>query len=463
MPALKNRLLQITRLFGPTEAPSPELSQAGHPLSGETISGGAYLAARYGLGVLVSVANMLVMTWWIGPHSYGLFVTAIGIVAFLATLARGGIDTYLVRSETPPDFRSYSTATTLILAGSIALSIAGAALTPLLVRWYGNREFVFPYLLLLMTIPVTGLTGVPMASLERALDFRRIAAVELASQSAGLIVAALLAWSRAGVWAPVMGQITWQVFTLLAVATAAPRLSDLQFDLNEARKMLSYGMSLTVSLRTWQLRTLVNPLLVGRFAGAEAVAFVALAIRVAEALGAFRLAAGRIAIAALARLQNSREEFRKALEQALYLQVITLGPLLCAFALCGPFIVRHLIGARWSPSLAIYPFVAAGVLVNSIYNLQASALFVIGKPRVVMEAYTAHVILLALSTMVLLPRLGIIGYGWAELIACASYVAIHAGLAHSVTISYRRLLPWAGSFAACLFVESISRAAAFFG
>jgi O-antigen/teichoic acid export membrane protein len=301
MPALKNRLLQITRLFGPTEAPSPELSQAGHPLSGETISGGAYLAARYGLGVLVSVANMLVMTWWIGPHSYGLFVTAIGIVAFLATLARGGIDIYLVRSETPPDFRSYSTATTLILAGSIALSIAGAALTPLLVRWYGNREFVFPYLLLLMTIPVTGLTGVPMASLERALDFRRIAAVELASQSAGLIVAALLAWSRAGVWAPVMGQITWQVFTLLAVATAAPRLSDLQFDLNEARKMLSYGMSLTVSLRTWQLRTLVNPLLVGRFAGAEAVAFVALAIRVAEALGAFRLAAGRIAIAALAR------------------------------------------------------------------------------------------------------------------------------------------------------------------
>src|SRR5580700_287372 len=122
MPALKNRLLQITRLFGPTEAPSPELSQAGHPLSGETISGGAYLAARYGLGVLVSVANMLVMTWWIGPHSYGLFVTAIGIVAFLATLARGGIDIYLVRSETPPDFRSYSTATTLILAGSIALS-----------------------------------------------------------------------------------------------------------------------------------------------------------------------------------------------------------------------------------------------------------------------------------------------------------------------------------------------------
>ncbi len=46
--------------------------------------GGAYLAARYGLGVFVSLGNMLVMTRWIGPHAYGLFVTAIGIVAFLS-------------------------------------------------------------------------------------------------------------------------------------------------------------------------------------------------------------------------------------------------------------------------------------------------------------------------------------------------------------------------------------------
>ena len=60
--------------------------------------------------------------------------------------------------------------------------------------------------------------------------------------------------------------------------------------------MLTFGIGIT-SQRTWQLRTLINPLLVARFAGAEAVAFVALAIRIAEALGTLRLAAGRMAIA----------------------------------------------------------------------------------------------------------------------------------------------------------------------
>ncbi|HXY03226.1 MAG TPA: hypothetical protein VEI49_06575, partial [Terriglobales bacterium] len=60
----------------------------------ETLRGGMYLAGRYALGVIVSLGNMLVMTWWIGPHAYGVFVTAISMVAFLAAVARGGVDTY---------------------------------------------------------------------------------------------------------------------------------------------------------------------------------------------------------------------------------------------------------------------------------------------------------------------------------------------------------------------------------
>jgi O-antigen/teichoic acid export membrane protein len=438
-----------------TECPTSGFDAA-DPFSAENMRGGLYLAGRYGLGMIVSLGNMLVMTWWIGPHAYGLFVTAIGMVTFLAALARGGVDTFLVRSPVPPDSRMYGTAATLILCASVALEMIAAASTPLLIRWFGTREFVGPYLVLLVTVPVAGLTGVPMAKLERALDFRSIAAIELAGQAAGLLVSALLAWLRAGVWAPVMGQIAWQALTLMSACLSGSLTFRLRFDRRQAREMLSFGMGLTASLRTWQLRTLVNPLLVGRFAGAEAVAFVALALRIAEALGTIRLAAGRMTIAALGRVQGRQEQFRKTLERALYLQVITLGPLLCGFALLGPFVLPRLAGARWMPSLGIYPFVATGVLVNSVYNLQASALFVIGKQWIVMQSYTAHVAVLALSTLVLLPRFGILGYGWAEVMACGSYLAIHAGLRRSVAISYRQLAPSLAIFMPCLFVIPIS-------
>src|SRR5262245_2975435 len=100
--------------------------------------GAGFLAVRYGLGVVVSVGNMVVMTRWIGPHAYGLFVAAIGIVAFLGVLARCGLDTYLVRAEAP-DATMFGTALAIILTISIILTIAAATVTPLLVRWFATR------------------------------------------------------------------------------------------------------------------------------------------------------------------------------------------------------------------------------------------------------------------------------------------------------------------------------------
>ena len=422
--------------------------------------GGTSLAVRYGLGTLVSMGNMLVLTWWIGPHAYGVFVTAIGLSAFCSTLSRVGVDVYLVRREKHPDLSVYGCATTLVIAASTALTAISIALIPLLTRWYGSREFVLPYLVLLINVPVTGLIGVPTAKLEREMKFSKLAAIELAGQTIGFVIALLFAWRGFGLWAAVAGQLIWQVFILVSTFGSAHMRPTLNFERRETAAMLRYGLSVTASMRSWQLRTLVNPLLVARFAGPEAVAFVALAIRVAEALGSIRLAAGRLATAALSRVQNEQERFRGMLEQALFVQVITLGPLLVSFALLGTIVVHRVLGERWLPMLAVFPFVAAGVLINSVFNLQASALLVLGHPWAVMRSYVAHAALLAAGAALLVPRQGIVGYGWAELIACSAYVLIYAATSRRAPVSYRKLAPAVVLFVAVLFAPSVKTAGA---
>jgi O-antigen/teichoic acid export membrane protein len=407
-----------------------------------TTRGGLFLGLRYGLGILIGLGNMLVLTWWIGPHAYGLFVTAVGITTFLASLARAGADTYLVRMERQPNERLYQLALTLIGWNALALVAVGAGLVPLLVRWFGNREFVAPYLALLATIPLAGWAGPPTAKLERALDFGKVAGIELGGQLLALVVSVILAWRHMGVWAPVAGLLAWQLWAMAAALRAARIAPRFVFDAREAHAMLSFGLGYTMSLRAWQLRTLVNPLIVGRFAGADGVAFVGLAIRLAEGLGFVRIAAGRLAIAALSRLREQPAKLRAGLQKALELQVMTLGPPLCVFAAAGPFVVGRVIGMRWLPSLALYPWIAAAVLVNSVYNLQASALFVLGEQWTVFRAYAVQVGLLALATWLLLPRWGIVGYGCADLLACGAYAFLHAKVAQRIQLSYRRLASW---------------------
>jgi O-antigen/teichoic acid export membrane protein len=379
------------------------------------------------------------LTRWIGPHAYGLFVTVLGLTSFLAALTRGGIDTYLVRAEATPDKRTYDVATTLIGGLSLVLVIVGTVAVPVLSRWYGSREFVPAYLVTLLTIPLVGLAGPSTAKLERELNFRAVAGIELGGQALALLVSITLAWRGFGVWAPVTGLLVWQAWAAVGSLLATGLWPRPAFDALQARAMFSFGAGYSTSLRVWQLRALVNPLLVGRFAGTEGVAFVGLAIRIAEGLGFVRAAAGRLAIAALSRLRGDRVRFRAALEGALTIQVVALGPLLCLFALVAPVLVPRILGTRWLPSLRIYPFVATGVLVNSPYNLQASALFVEGKQWVVMRAFALHVVLLSAGTFFLLPKLGIAGYGWAELLACGGYGVLHAGLSRVLPLSYIKL------------------------
>src|SRR6478672_4280111 len=113
---LSLRATSTNTLAGLSEGVEPGKDLSLPIFSSETVRGGVYLMSRYGLGVLISLGNMLVMTRWIGPHSYGLFVTAIGLVAFLSTLARAAVDIYLVRREPPPDECMYHVAGTLILS-----------------------------------------------------------------------------------------------------------------------------------------------------------------------------------------------------------------------------------------------------------------------------------------------------------------------------------------------------------
>jgi PST family polysaccharide transporter len=205
---------------------------------------------------------MLVMTWWIGPHAYGIFITAMSLTSFLASVARFGVDTYLIRCESTLPDREYEVAFTIMALSSAAALLAGGLAVPLVGRWLSQEEFVAPYLVLLATVPVTALAGLPIAKLERELNFRAVAGMELAGQFSASMLALVLALAGWGVWAPVFGMVAWQVVVLICASRLSGFRIRLAWDTDCARRMLVFGFGFSLSVRAWQLRSLVNPLVV---------------------------------------------------------------------------------------------------------------------------------------------------------------------------------------------------------
>jgi O-antigen/teichoic acid export membrane protein len=199
---------------------------------------------------------------------------------------------------------------------------------------------------LALTLPVQFLSRVAGARLERTLDFRRIATIELASQLAFLAVTVPLAFAGYGSWSLVFGWMTQTGFYFVLAHLTARCVPRFAWDKAVARQILSYGLALYVANWIWQLRLLANPFIVGHFLGAAAVGQIAMAIRLAEGLSFMRLITWRLSIAALARIQADPAKLATAITEGMQLQMLAIAPILLAFSWAGGWLVPQSLAAK---------------------------------------------------------------------------------------------------------------------
>jgi O-antigen/teichoic acid export membrane protein len=412
-------------------------------LRNRALQGGAIMVIRQGVGTLLSLVGVLVITRLVGPTQYGLYASAFGIVFFCSTLGTWGIDVYLLRKATEPEVEEYQQGFTLLLAIS-SLFTLGLLLGHDLIAEALHLRAMGPILTFLaLGLPFSLMNLPSVVRLDRNLNFKQVAFNELTSQLLYYVVALPLAFANTGAWAPAGGWVTQQLVLFGLSAWSAKMPFGLHWDLKLIRKMLTYGLAYSSSVWVWQMRTLVNPVLVGRFAGAEAVAYVALAVRITEVLAFAKNATWRIALAALAKLQSEPHRLRRAIEEGMGLQAIAVGLPLACFALIAPVLLSLVFGERWLPMLVVFPWIALGYLTNAMFNLHCSVLYLLQKNNLVTQFNFLHVLLFVGGVCLFVPRFGLVGYGWGELLALFSYPLIHYFLKQEIGApEYTSALVW---------------------
>ncbi|MEX0892411.1 MAG: oligosaccharide flippase family protein [Gemmatimonadota bacterium] len=425
---------------------------SGGSLRAEVLRGGAYLTLRQAAGTAISVVGILLLTRTIGPGAYGVYAAALALYLAVQLFAQMGAHVFLVRMETERGPELYRAASTLLLGLGLLGAGLGVASLPLVARWTGIEGIVAVSVAVFAALPLANLAQVPLARLERALDYRRVAWIELAGQVSYFAVALPLAFWLApaghGAWAPTGGFLTQQLVLVVLTHLGARYAPRLHWDGALVREIVHYGGGYTASMGIYQLRRLVNPLVVGRYAGAEAVGTIAVTIQIVGQLSFVAVATWRLSTAALARVQQDTARLRRAISEGMRLQVVAVGPFLVLFAWLAPWLVPLLLGRAWSGIGVVYPFIAVAMLVNAMFNLHSSALYVLRQNGQVAVFHAVQTGLLAGGALVLVPRLGLIGYGLAELLAVASYAVLHGFTARVIGApTYGRALALGGALA----------------
>lgn len=406
-------------------APAPSLRRA-------TFEGGIALLTRQLISVSLKFVGVLLIGRVLGPSAYGAYVAAFGIYGYATLIGQFGISVYLIRHADPLPERLYANAYGLLAVISLLLILVLAVALPVLTAWVNIPGFAPIMLVLALALPAQLLAIPAMARLERALDFKTAAGIEVAAQLgfyAVAIPAIALGW---GAISLAVAWLTQQILLCLAAHVVTRTRPVFALDRHTLRDILGYAAAFSFANWIWQLRVLVNPLLVAPALGAQAVGILGLTIGLLEMLSVIKSIAWRLSIAVLGRVQQDHARLRRAVTEGMELQALAIGSILLGFGWLGDWLVPTVFGPSWTGVMTIYPFLALAYFTNALFNLHTSTLTLLRRNTDLAWFHALHIVLFAGAASLLIPLLGLPGYGWAELIALASYPLLHVLLARAI-------------------------------
>jgi PST family polysaccharide transporter len=389
------------------------------------IRGAGYLLARQASGLLISAAGTLLLARFIGPANFGIYVSAGVTYTMIARFTQLGLSTLLMSESRVLDSSTIGHAVAVSMSVSVAGMLVAAIAAWAIGRWIPLGYFLPAFLSMVPLIILTNLSSVGTALLERALDYRRVALVEMTTQLAQTFVAVTVGFFVPSFWAPVCG--SWAAL-LLSFGLLAFHVRDIFRPVWNVRAMARLAWnSLPFATNLWvsQLRELVNPIVVGATFGSSAVGIVALTLRLVTAIGVMREIVRRLSLPAMRRLIGEKARLRGFAENARDAQIVLVGLPLLAFSFMLPPLEKWGIGRSWHGVTKLYPLLAIGHVIGSFSVLPFCALVILQQRKLIVANSAAQLLTLVAAAIVLTPRLGIMGYGVAEIVAAfASLIAV---------------------------------------
>jgi O-antigen/teichoic acid export membrane protein len=434
----------------PPEPPQTEPSgqPASAPLGQVAVKSGSYLVAREAVGMVIRLVGIVVTVRTIGPRSYGIYAGAAAYVLFMSAFAQMGSEIYLIRSPKNLERRDYDQAFTFLLCTSLAATVISIGLTYALAPWIRPDGVLLPLRVLLLSIPINVLWAPAQACIERQFRYRRMGILEVGGDIALYGTAVPLALLGAGAWSLVAGFFAWQTWLLVGSFAMSGLRPSWNWSRQAMREMTHHGLTFSVSQWMSRLSGLVNPLVVGTFAGAVGVGYVAFAYRLTDTLAFAQRGAYRLGMVAMSRVHSSEtERLRYGIEEGTLLQLVALALPFGVFGLAAHWLVPLLFGHVWVAAVPIYTLLALAVVLNAQGIIQTTFLYSRGANNSVTVVAAVQTVALAVSSVLLVKHFGIDGFGYAFLIALVDLVALDRMVRRITPISYRRQLPFVAAFA----------------
>jgi O-antigen/teichoic acid export membrane protein len=348
------------------EGPAPGTLAVATTISRRAVSGVLWSGvSRLGqqtaqFAISVVLARLLV------PEEFGLVAEALVFSSFALVILDFGFSAALIQREDLEE-RHLSSAFWLNLGVGAALTAALIGASPLIADFYNQPRLRGLAIGISATFLLGSLGLVQATLLERALNFRRLAAITNIATAVGGAAAITAAAAGLGAWSIVLQATVAIGARSLLLWLSSDWRPALSIDAAAVRDLWRFGANLAAfnAVNFWSRNA--DDLLIGRFATPSALGLYGRAYSVM--LVGLNQVTSTVSVAmypALARIQDDRDRLRLA-----YLRVVSVVALLAfpiavgLFVAARPFVLT-LFGERWTGAIRILQILCIPLLIQSV-------------------------------------------------------------------------------------------------
>lgn len=344
-------------------------------LKKRSVRGGVVTLTAQACKFTLQMGSTAILARLLVPQDYGLIGMVAAVTGFVALFKDMGLSLATIQ-KAEINHRQTSTLFWVNVGVSSGIALLTAAIAPT-VAWFFNE----PRLTLITIVSAIGfifggLTVQHQALLNRQMRFTVLSAIDIVAMCFGVVCAIALAWYGAGYWALVVMQIAIAIAQMVGVWIACNWRPSLPQWKSGIRDLLTFGGNLTAfNIINYFSRNLDN-ILIGRYAGAQALGLYAKAYQLLLLpIQQINLPMTNVAIPALSRLQHEPEKYRAYYSKSIQV-IVTVGmPIVAFLFVVADKLILLLLGSQWLDAVPIFQILSPAAFLDT-FNVASGWVYI---------------------------------------------------------------------------------------
>lgn len=323
----------------------------------------------------------LVLVRFIPPAEFGRAAAALGFAAIAPNAVTQAFVSPVVQFPTLSR-RQAETASLLALVAGALLVVASPVIGYAVVRPLVGHRAAYLFILAIPAVAAAAASAVPRGLMQRGLDFRKIALVEIAGLVGNTVISTVLA-VIVGLdgEALIFGFAGGQVSSLVVLLLWAPRTAPRWHGRENAGEIVRFGGSLGLTSALGTVSQNIDYLVLSTRTSAATVGFYyrsfLLSVTYPGRITSIMLS---LALPLYSRAENV-EDMRRLRLRVMATHAAVMFPILATLIIVAPVLIPWLFGAGWEPSVTPTQFLAGAGMISAIATGTGAYITALGKPQ----------------------------------------------------------------------------------